>query len=78
MLFLKQRLFDYLKLMEKSVVMVLDNMVDKWCFSIMSFIRSKHINRLPTYFHSKSLFHVHFSICSCNQGLIGEEIDVCS
>jgi hypothetical protein len=50
MLFLKQQLFDYLKLTEKSIVMVLDNMVDKWCFSIMSFIRSKHINRLPTYF----------------------------
>jgi hypothetical protein len=24
--------------------------VNEWCFSITSFIRSKHINRLPTYF----------------------------
>lgn len=49
MLFLKQQLFEYLKLV-MSIVMVLDNMVDKWYFSIMSFIRSKHIYKLPTYF----------------------------
>jgi hypothetical protein len=35
---------------EMSIVVVLDNMVNEWCFSITSFIRSKHINRLPTYF----------------------------
>jgi hypothetical protein len=33
-----------------SIIMVLDNMVDKWCFSIMSFVKSKNRNRLPTYF----------------------------
>jgi hypothetical protein len=48
--FLKQRLLEYLKLVELLIVMVLDNVEDKRCFSTTFFMKSKFKNKLTNHF----------------------------
>jgi hypothetical protein len=43
---LKHWLFEYVQLVEIFVVMVLSNVKDEQCFSIMSFMKSKLKNKL--------------------------------